>query len=115
MKAHMTIAPGALLALAGAGSKTPGYDHTVGNGDLSQLGRQFTWYRERGFDVGHKDVYPSVKTAEERRRALTALYELRGPGWWMLRDDYLQLKICTEDEFKKGVRLAVLEDPTRKK
>jgi hypothetical protein len=105
----MTIAPGALLALAGAGSKTAGYDHVVGNGDLSQLGRQFTWYKEHGFDVAHRDVYPAVKTAEERKRALTALYVFRGPGWWNLRDDYVHLGICTEDEFKKALNLFVKE------
>jgi hypothetical protein len=100
---RMTVAPGTLTSLSKAGSRTSGYDHIVGNGDLSQLGQQMIFFRNRGFDVGNWDVYPAVRTEEDKKLALAALFKSRGPGWWNMRHEYVKLGICTPEELGKAL------------
>jgi hypothetical protein len=69
----------------------------VGNGDLCQMMAQAEALRNGGFDVGRRDVYPTVP-AKDRERAVRFLWERRVEGWWNLEHDLVP-KIISQEEF----------------
>ena len=92
----------ALSDREGSAGARQGYYYTF-SGDLRQMSQQDDFLRERGFDVGRINVYPSVKTEEEFKRALRAIYEARCPGWWHYSSRYIQYGICTAAEFNRAM------------
>ena len=86
-----------LWTLSGANSSTKGCSVIVGSGDLHQMGVQAAFLRAQGMTVGHVDVYPSVRTEEEKLQAMRLLWEYDVEGWWNL--DLVRAGICTDEEF----------------
>ena len=77
----------------------PGYRYTF-NGDLCQMATQEDFLRRAGFDIGHLDVYPAVRTEEEFNEAITLIWRHKASGWWHYKDKLVALKVCTAEEFQ---------------
>ncbi len=95
----MRISSAALLSFQHANHADEDFTHTLSGGDLHQMGTQYDFLRARGFVVGFRDVYPALKTEEERTRAMKALYDNGVAGWWNMRYELVKAGICTEQEF----------------
>ena len=96
---RFTTSGGVLGVLAGANSTTRGCEIVVGGGDLHQMSVQSRFLRGQGMTIGHVDVYPSVRTEEEKVQALRLLWEHKVEGWWNLEHDFIRAGICTQEEF----------------
>lgn len=68
------------------------------DGDLCQMSTQEEFLRSHGFDVGRCNVYPAVRTEEEFKRALRAIWENKVAGWWHYKDKYGKYGICTAEK-----------------
>ncbi len=69
------------------------------DGDLHQMAVQGDFLRSRGFAVGSVNVYPAVRTEEEFKSALLAIWQAKVEGWWQHQQKYSEYGICTPDEF----------------
>lgn len=96
-----TVSSDVLDALKHAGKNDTKRTVIVGSGDLIQMGAQFRFLRDRGFDVGRQDVYPAVSSEEEKQRALLLMWEARVDGWWNL--GLIKAGICTEEEHQRAL------------
>lgn len=94
-----TIAPGVLGLLCQANTRTEDYPEVIGDGDLSQMASQRRMLETLGFDVGHCDVYPALKTKEDVKRAYEAFWTYKVDGWWNMRHRLTALGICTDHEY----------------
>lgn len=65
------------------------------------MSAQERFLRERGFKMGHSDVYAMVETEEEQRRAIEAIWKARVEGWWNHR--LIDLGIATQEEFDQAL------------
>jgi len=72
------------------------------SGDLSQMSAQGRFLRGRGFSVEQNNVYPCV-TPEDKQAALQAIWDARCDGWWHYQREYVELGICTAEEFKEAL------------
>lgn len=86
--------------IAHAGKEDAGYRFTFNQGDLCQMSTQDRFLQQRGFNIGHVDVFPAVATKEEYVMALRLFYENCVEGWWNYRDEFIKHGICTNEEFK---------------
>jgi len=68
-------------------------------GDLCQLALQRRLLLDYGYDVEMSDVYPTLKTEEEFKRALSLIWTMRCEGWWHYDDSYFKYNICTPYRF----------------
>jgi hypothetical protein len=77
-------------------------DHEiVGSGDLQQLGAQEEALQAGGFEVGRRDVYPTVPKGDVLR-ALTFLYKRRVKGWWNMEHSLVPV-VCSQAVFDKAL------------
>ena len=72
-------------------------------GDLCQMSEQKRFLLRRGIPLGQTDVYPTV-TEEYKNRSLLAIYTHKVDGWWNYENDYIEIGICTKEEFWKKFR-----------
>ncbi len=95
-----SVAPGALLALTGAGTSTTdeSAEQVSLDGDLGQMGTMAHKLREAGLDIRHSDVYP-VLQGDEIETGLRLLFERRIDGWWNQKREMVARGICTDEEF----------------
>ena len=95
-----SVSSSVLGRIAKANTRSSEHTHILSGGDLRQMGVWDNFLRIKGFDVGHQDVYPALRTAEERKRALQLFWEERIDGWWHFNKDYRELGIATEEEVR---------------
>jgi len=81
--------------------------HYYLDGDLCQMSAQREFLVRRGMDVGQRDVYPVLRSEEDFKKALELLWRNRIAGWWHYHDKLIKYGICTEDEFKRALGIAV--------
>lgn len=62
------------------------------NGDLCQMASQRKFLRQRGFQLGQVDVYPTV-AKEDVIQALRSIWLSKTEGWWNYRVEYLKYGI----------------------
>ena len=117
-----SMAPGTLTSLSKAGTYDEGYIYRFSGDDLSKMGQQEEFLVKKGFDIGHQDVYPAVKTEEEYVKGLQLIYENKVDGWWIYHDDLLKFGVCTHEEYTvqfdlmiEASKKRVLEEYERKK
>ena len=82
-----------------------GYTFSI-DGDLNQMGEQQQFLRHIFIDVQQSGVVPVIKS-EDVKRALTAIFGSRVPGWWHYKSKYIELGICTAEEFKSALEIQV--------
>jgi hypothetical protein len=87
-----------------AGRHTDGYEIIVGSGDLNQMMDQKLFLQNRGFDVRNSDVYPAVRSHEDAKRALAAMWKARVSGWWNMESMFLRYSVCTAAEFESALQ-----------
>ena len=97
-KVSFSVTPDVLGVLGMAGTST-GHEEIVGHGDLCQMAAQGRFLASRGFDVGHQDVYPALRTKEDADRAYRLFWEHKVDGWWNMSHEFLRRGICSEAEF----------------
>ncbi len=68
------------------------------DGDLLQMSEQKRFLQSRGFNVQQNNVYPCLRQ-EDVERALKLIWENRVEGWWHYEEKYVELGICTKEEF----------------
>ncbi len=101
MKIGFTVAPGVISILGQAKKNEQHDEHTVYlDGDLSQMAAQATFLKNHGIDVQFNNVYPCVKESE-KEEPFQLIWKLRCNGWWNYEDQYAELGICTNEEFKQ--------------
>jgi hypothetical protein len=76
------------------------YKYLLNQGDLRQMANHEKFLRQRGFNLGHVDVFPALATEEEYVCALRAIYNSCIDGWWNYQDQCVRYGICTDDEFR---------------
>ena len=72
------------------------------SGDLCQMSTQEDFLRAQGFDVARRNVYPALKS-EDVERALRLIWERRCDGWWNYEHKYVELGICTKEEYDEAL------------
>ena len=90
-----------LLQAAADGRNDEGFDFSL-NGDLCQMSSQKNFLIQRCFIVGQSDVYPTLRT-EDVKPALTDIWKAKIDGWWHYCKKYVELGICTEQQFKEAL------------
>lgn len=91
-----------LLYAAANHRNDQGYAFSL-TGDLCQMVSQKNFLLEHGFIIGQSDVYPLIKE-EDLKPSLTAIWEYKVEGWWHYCKKYVELGICTEEEFKEALK-----------
>ena len=95
------IAPGVVNILKQAKKDERHDEHTVYlDGDLCQMAAQATFLRNHGIDVEFNNVYPCVKESE-KQEAFEFIWKYKCNGWWNYETQYIELNICTKEEFKQ--------------
>lgn len=89
ISAHQEIAP-------------EGYSFRL-DGDLNQMSTQKNFLIKEGFDVKQSSVYPIIKE-EDKKKALTLIFENKIQGWHHYFREYIELKICNEKEYRRLLR-----------
>ncbi len=79
------------------------YSFTIDGGDLQQRAVQRDFLRHRGLDVGESDVYPALRTEEDRVTALQCIWDGKPDGWWNLKADFVANGVCTREEFRAAL------------
>lgn len=82
-----------------ASKRNDGFMFTLSGGDLHTMSVHATYLQKQGFEIGFVDVYPSLKTIEEKKRALQMIYDSHIEGWWCYKRDLIEMGICTDKEF----------------
>jgi hypothetical protein len=83
-----------------------GFDFYI-QGDLNQMGLQRKHLQTRCFiEVQQSDVRPVIKQ-EDVKRALTSIFNNKIEGWWHYIDKYIELEICTKEQFDEELKLSV--------
>jgi len=73
------------------------------DGDLCQMAEQKNFLQRRGFNIIMSDVYPTVKTEEEFKKALRLIWDNKIEGWWHYIEYYVKYGICSRLEFRKAL------------
>lgn len=69
-------------------------------GDLNQMAAQRIFLASREIPTQQQNVYPCLKPSDVRK-ALALIYMFKTAGWWHYQTQYVELGICTVEEFKK--------------
>ncbi|APF25145.1 MULTISPECIES: hypothetical protein [Clostridium] len=72
------------------------------NGDLNQMSIQKTQLLAKGIQILQCDVYPAINEKKDYIKALRIIWNEKIEGWWNYKGEFLEYKICTEEEFTKG-------------
>lgn len=100
-KIGFTVAPGVMNILGQAKKNERHDEHTVYlDGDLRQMAAQATFLKNHGIDVEFNNVYPCVKESE-KKETFQLIWKFKCDGWWNYMVKYIELGICTKEEFKK--------------
>jgi len=76
-------------------------------GDLNQMGLQRRFLQTSCFiEVQQSDVRPVIKQ-EDVKRALISIFNDKIEGWWHYLDKYIELNICTKEQFNEELKLSV--------
>ncbi len=70
------------------------------DGDLCQMSNQKDFLRKKGFSVDQRNVYPVLKE-EDVKKALELIWSTKTDGWWHYKGKYVELGICTAEEYLK--------------
>lgn len=81
----------------------PDYEFWL-RGDLNQLAEQKKSLMLWGFDIKQNDVYPCLKKSNALD-ALKLIWGFRIGGWWHYKEKYIELSICTQDDFINALRI----------
>jgi len=92
-----------LLATSASSKASEDYKFYL-SGDLCQMSSQKEFLRNRGFNVAQSNVYPVLKN-EDAPAALKAIFECKIEGWWHYKEKYIELKICTSEEFDTELQI----------
>jgi len=68
------------------------------DGDLSQMSFQRTFLNNRGISTEQNNVYPCLRQCDVKN-ALTLIWEQSCDGWWHYKKKYVELEICTAEEY----------------
>lgn len=99
----MDFGPGALNMLQQALRDETHKDHSVYlRGDLCQMSAQANFLTSHGVDVKFNNVYPCVKPCDEEK-TFKLLWKFKLEGWWHYDNQYIELSICTKEEFEKAL------------
>jgi len=98
---RFSVAPGVAGILKQAQKDERHEEHTVYlSGDLCQMAAQATFLRNLGIDIQFNNVYPCVRVCDAEE-AFQMIWKYKCNGWWHYSNQYVELGICTEDEFKE--------------
>lgn len=97
------LEPGVAGIIMSAGSNPrEGFDFSL-DGDLCQMSAQKQFLRDKGFAVDQSDVYPVLRKSDAKR-AMKLIWKHRVDGWWSYKRHYVDMGICTEEEFKQALK-----------
>lgn len=69
------------------------------NGDLCQMSAQAKFLKSfGGIDVKFNGVYPCVRPCD-KEETFKLFWKYKCEGWWNYENEYVELKICTKEEF----------------
>jgi len=91
-----------LLAAAVNDERNENYSFFL-DGDLSQMSSQRRFLNERGIQTRQNNVYPCLRESDVLK-ALQLIWEQRCDGWWHYRDKYVELNICTKEDFNNRLQ-----------
>ena len=74
-------------------------------GDLNQMGIQRE-HLQNFIEVQQSDVTPVIKQ-EDVEQALTSIFNNKIEGWWHYLNKYIELNICTKEQFDEELMLSV--------
>lgn len=102
-KIRLGLEPGvAGLIMSSGASPREGFNFFL-DGDLLQMSTQKQFLRDKGFAVDQSDVYPVLRKSDAKR-AMKLIWEHRVDGWWSYKRQYVDMGICTEEEFKQALK-----------
>lgn len=102
---QFSMSPGVFSLLATASEAKAPREYTFYlSGDLCQMSSQGRFLISQGFRVSQSNVYPVLKE-EDVPNALKRIYECRVEGWWHYKEKYVELKICTAEEFDTALEI----------
>lgn len=95
------FAPGALDMLYQAKRNECNEEYSVYlNGDLYQMSAQARFLKSfGGIDVKFNNVYPCVRPCD-KEKTFKLMWKYKCEGWWHYENEYVELKLCTNEEFK---------------
>jgi hypothetical protein len=70
-------------------------------GDLCQISKQGDLLFNYDINVLMSNVYPTVETEEEYKKALSLIWANKCEGWWHYKEDYIKYGICKKSEYVK--------------
>lgn len=68
------------------------------DGDLNQMGIQRDYLQRQNIEIINSNVYPTVHE-NDTKKALELIWKNNVAGWWHYKDKYVELGICTADQF----------------
>ena len=73
-------------------------------GNLEEISQQEEFLIREGIATGRSSGSPTVSRESDFQHALQLFWEHRVPGWRSYRDEYLQSKLCSQEEFLAALR-----------
>jgi hypothetical protein len=95
---NFSIPQGVLNLLSSRDSKASDDYSFCLSGDINQMSIQKEFLKNQRFNVAQSNVYPVLKE-EDVPAALKAIFEYKVQGWWHYKEKYVELKICSSEEF----------------
>lgn len=99
-KVRFGFGPGALDMLGQAKKNERHDDYSIYlDGDLCSMSAQKDFLIGHGVSVKFNNVYPCVRECD-KERTFQLMWKYKCDGWWLYSKQYLELDICTKEEFK---------------